>query len=439
MFNKSTKRKMKKNLFKAAVCCMAMLAMAASCSSDNDVESDDIIEGDYVVNTAYPEKVIKLNAEQRGMVEASNDFAFNFFRQVNADQGEKSCFCSPLSLSYMLGMLITGADGETRQQMLDVLGFNTDDPLQVNIYCANLLKNAPLIDPKVTLSIANSIYVNSAKGTITPDFDQQMKQYYDADVEALNFTSPDVLGRINGWASEKTNGMIPSILDEVDPSCVMYLLNAIFFKADWTTKFESKYTKKAEFIDEKGDKEKLPMMHQKMRMYYGEATDYTAISLPYGEGAFSMTILLPREGRSVGDVIDGLKGRALTENEMKVCDVDVKIPRFSTFTDLNLIELMKRLGMVRAFDSFLAEFPWMVNEGGLYVSLMKQKARIEVDEEGSKAAAVTIVGGNYVTSLPDKPVEYEKHDFHANRPFVYVISERGSNVVFFVGKFSGQQ
>ena len=430
---------MKRNSFKATLFSMAIMAVIGfSCSNEQTTGGDDTVDDEDFVNMVYPKKTIDLTPEQWQMVTANNAFAFDFFRQVNAFDGEKNSFCSPQSLTYMLGMLCTGADGETRQQMMDVLHLGNYDVAAVNDFCANLMKSAPLIDPKVTLSIANSIYVNNRIGTILPAFDNAMKQFYEADIEALNFTSPSALSHINGWCKEKTNGMIPTILDQIDPSCVMYLLNAIYFKADWAKKFNEKNTKNVDFIMPSGAKKQLPMMHQKVRVRYGSNSNYSAISLPYGEGAFCMLLLLPNEGKTVDDVIDALKPADLKECTDRIADVDVKVPRFVSETEIDLMKIMPKMGMQKAFDENFAEFPWMVKEGGLYVSKMLQKAKIEVNEKGSEAAAVTISGMAYGTSVGPSETFVEKHDFHADRPFVYLITERGSDAVFFIGKFTGE-
>lgn len=416
----------------------ALLALAAglmtSCSSESvDILGDEV----HAVNMLLPERNIELTTDQRKMVDSNNIFARRLFRNICNQDKTKSTFCSPLSVTYLLGMLNAGAEGNTQKEILDVLGLG-DNPQAVNEWCEKLLKEAPQLDSKVTLNIANSIFVNNKNGTIRTDYKEEMEKYYDAEVADMDFTNVRNVDVINNWASKKTDGMIPKILtdEEFKPSVVMFLLNAIFFKADWTQKFDEKYTKKENFNGINGTKQ-VEMMHQKLRVLYSENTAYSCISLPYGNGNFVMDIILPNEGVSVDDIVlhpelsDGIMNNGTYE-------VDVKIPRWDTDANIPLIPILKEMGIKQMFSADFAELTKMVNEGTLFVSMMKQMAKIEVNEKGSKAAAVTIAGGNYVTSVnPDKP-EIKYAVFHANRPFLYTIRENGTDAIFFMGRYLGE-
>jgi len=436
---------------------LAIAGIGVSCSSEKDVVDPDIvISGDpnavisgepRAVNMVYPEKVVNLTSEQRAYIVANNAFSLNLFREISENDGNKSSFCSPLSVTYLLSMLNAGAEGNTQKEIQDVLGFGTSNPTEINAFCENLLKTAPELDPKVTLSIANSIFVNNAIGKILPSYQQEMEKYYEAKVEDMDFENVRNVDKINNWCNQQTNGMIPKILEdnEFDPNVVMFLLNAIYFKADWTEKFEEKYTQKADFIGA-SDTKKVNMMHQKVLANYGESDEYTSLSLPYGDGAFCMKIFLPKEGKSINDVLGRLKYE-MSPDKMSVegyekndvCEVDVKIPRWETSTNMPLIKILKKMGIQQMFNPFFAELTKMAKGTSLYVGIMKQLAKIEVNETGSKAAAVTI-GGTYelVSNIPSVPREPRKVDFHANRPFLYMITERGSNAVFFMGKYMGE-
>jgi serpin B len=290
-----------------------------------------------------------------------------------------------------------------------------------------------------------------------------MQNYYDAKAEALDFSSPQTLDHINGWCNEKTNGMIPTILDEVDPGMISYLLNAIYFKADWASKFDQKNTKEETFTTEKG-KTKLPLMHQNVLIQYINNGIFSAVKIPYGNGMWNMMVMLPEEGKTTDDIINHLAACGLAGVEGAFCEekdgiatmkevrfypheVDLKLPCFETSSDTNdldtkepdkkegLIGIMQKMGINLAFDSNFAEIPNMC-EQLVYIDMMRQKAKIKVNEEGSEAAAVTVVGVAELTMINEP--EYPKATFHANRPFVYVISEASSGVILFVGKFTGQ-
>ena len=417
--------------------------LLSACSSSETIA--DNLPDNYIINMVYPKQNIQLNAEQLRFVMDNNAFAYDFFNRVSAIDGSKSSFCSPLSVSFMLGMLQAGATGETRNQILKVMRMDGSTVDGLNDYYAKLTKELPGLDEKVTLDIANSIYVNNRKGTIRDTYAADMNRYYDAPVANLDFNNPATLGIINGWCNDKTRGMIPEILDEINKNCVMYLLNAIYYKADWTEKFEKKYTRQEPFATASGSTKELPMMHQRVRAEWGECSDYTTIDLPYGDGSFSMTIFLPKSGKSTDDILSRMEfdlspkcGNSNWDYRASVCDVDVKIPRFVTATEMDkLPKVLSAMGMPLAFDPEYAEFTEMVNEGTLYVSMMKQKAKIEVNEEGSEAAAVTIAGMEFTTAIHPEPV-YEKREFHANHPFVYLIRERSTNIILFMGKYMGE-
>jgi serpin B len=345
-------------------------------------------------------------------------------------------------------MVNDAATGDTEKELEQTLGFHKGGIKAVNDYCKKLIDGLPKADNKVTLDIANAIFLNKDYA-LKQQFQQDMQNYYDAKAEALDFSSPQTLEHINGWCNDKTKGMIPKILDEVNPYMVSYLLNAIYFKADWASKFDPKNTKEETFTTEKGSTT-LPMMHQNVLISYLKTNTYSAVILPYGNSLWNMTVMLPEEGATTDDIIKEVAQSSVLNNRgwcgtgsdvFQGYEVDLKLPRFETASDTDeldvkngLVGLMQKMGIKLAFDSDFAEIPNMCEDRNLYISMMRQKAKIKVNEEGAEAAAVT-VGGMGVTSVG--PVEYPKATFHANRPFVYVISEASSGVILFVGKFTG--
>ena len=227
---------MKKFLLAAVVLSGVLL----SCSSSEEEESVDLGEAKTVVNMLSEAQPIQLTAVQRVFANDNNQFTLNFLKTVNdVDQSGKSFIYSPLSITYVLGMVNDAAVGETEKELEETLGFHEGGIQAVNDYCKKLIDGLPKVDDKVTLNIANAIFVNK-NYTLKPQFQQDTQTYYDAKAEALDFSSPQTLDHINGWCNEKTNGMIPTILDDVDPGMMSYLLNAIYFKADWASKFDQK-------------------------------------------------------------------------------------------------------------------------------------------------------------------------------------------------------
>ena len=424
---------MKKSLILLAA--MALSSLMLSCSSSEDAV--DLGEAKTVVNMLSEPIPINLTTEQQVFVNDNNLFTLNFLKTVNETESNgKSFIYSPLSITYVLGMVNDAATGLTEKELEETLGFHEGGIQAVNDYCKKLIDGLPKVDSKVTLNIANAIFLNK-NYTLKPQFEQDMQTYYDAKAEALDFKAPETLNHINSWASEKTNGMIPTILDDIDPLMVSYLLNAIYFKADWASKFDPQNTKDETFTTENGNSNtQMPMMHQKVLINYMKNNTYSAIEMPYGSGLWSMVVMMPEEGKTADDIIDG----NLSTWVFKPYEVDLKLPRFETSSDTNdiedgLIGLMKKMGINRAFVDGLAEIPNMC-ELPVYIDMMRQKAKIKVNEEGSEAAAVTVAGATY--SASSEPMEYPKATFHANRPFVYVIREASSGVILFVGKFTGK-
>jgi len=432
-------------LFSAVVLSSAML----SCSSSSATEEEDLGESKKIVNMLSKQQPIQLTAEQKVFANDNNQFTLNFLKTVNeVDQSGKSFIYSPLSITYVLGMVNDAAIGDTEKELEQTLGFHKGGIKAVNDYCKKLIDGLPKADNKVTLDIANAIFLNKDYA-LKQQFQQDMQNYYDAKAEALDFSSPQTLEHINGWCNDKTKGMIPKILDEVNPDMVSYLLNAIYFKADWASKFDSKNTKDETFTTKTGSTT-LPMMHQNVLISYLKTNTYSAVILPYGNSLWNMTVMLPEEGATTDDIIKEVAQSSVLNNRgwcgtggdvFQGYEVDLKLPRFETASDTDeldvkngLVGLMQKMGIKLAFDSDFAEIPNMCEDRNLYISMMRQKAKIKVNEEGSEAAAVT-VGGMGVTSVG--PVEYPKATFHANRPFVYVISEASSGVILFVGKFTG--
>ena len=361
----------------------------------------------------------------------NSDFACKLFRTIN-EQKKESTIVSPISVSYVLGMLNEGAGGETRRQIYNVLGLD-GSVQEINKYFKKMMGDAQSVDPNVTLKTANCIYFKLGK-SINPKYKADMQNYYDASVEAINFNSSNIVNNINNWCKIHTDGMIPELLKkgELNPNRVMYLLNAVYFKASWTDQFDPRSTRDLDFITHDGKTVKRPMMHREGMAAYGKNDLCKMLCLPYGNKAYSMVVLLPNEGKTTDDIIWNLSAQKLKEwqSQMRTQDVDILMPRFTTESETRLEDILSSMGMQRPFNN-AAEFPNMLKgyHDELYVSMMKQKAKIEVNEEGTKAAAVTMAEMATKGGMP----EYEY--FHATRPFVYYIMEKSTGTIFFMGTY----
>lgn len=374
------------------------------------------------------QKQISLSQTELQMVSSNNNFAFNLFRTAQED---KSQILSPLSITYALSMLNNGATGETQQEISQTLGFFETDIDSINVFCKKMLDGAPALDKETKVLIGNTIYTNKGYD-LKSDFVKKTQRYYDATPESRDFHDGKTLNVINRWASDHTNKMIDQVLDDqsFDPDAVSYLLNAIYFKGAWADKFNKNLTKEEPF----NGKEKVMMMRQDEEIYYADNDYFSSVELPYGNGSFRMTVMLPHEDRTINDVLDYLSSKTWMDNgnRMHKCLVDLKLPRFETKTDMELNTIMQKLGISKAFTN-AADFDNFCDIP-TKIDLIKQVARIKLDEEGTEAAAVTVIGTK-AESIPNK---LEHVVFHADRTFLYIISEQSTGAIFFIGKYAGE-
>ena len=420
---------MKKRMMWTAIALIMMATtVVTGCSSDNDNQ----------LPTPPPDPIVtpstlELTRAEQAMVNESNEFAFNLFRE--AQDGVSSQVLSPLSITFALGMLNNGAGGQTLAQINNVLGFADTGADGINSFCYKMLNTASALDPLTKVMIANNIYVNKGHQLQT-DFVQKAKLFYDADPETRDFFDGKTRDVINQWASDHTEKMIEEVLDEksFNPGLVSYLLNAIYFKGSWTKKFDKALTTR-EVFEHAGQTLEVTyadMMHQTADFEYAETYGSQALRMPYGNGSFQMTVLLPKGWSNAVPQVPTAEEWQQLNQKMHTALVDVKLPRFTTDTDIDLKLIMTKLGMPDAFDDLKANFCNFC-ELPVYIALMKQVAKIQVDEEGTEAAAVTVIGMDGKSAI----TEPEIVTFHANRPFLYVISEKQTGAVFFIGQYTG--
>ena len=373
-------------------------------------------------------KEINLTNEERALVKGSADFSFRLFKETRSDINQ---VLSPLSITYALGMLNNGAAGVTREEICQTLGFGETGADGINAFCRKMLAEMPALDELTKVMLSNAIFLNQPRYFL-PDFLDIAHTYYDAETQTRDFKDGETMDVINQWASEHTLGMIDQVLDvnTFDPEAASYLLNAVYFKGVWTLKFDKNETKD-EVFNGKGT---VPMMHKKDYFPYTENDDYQALVLPYGNEAYRMTVLLPREGKSIDNVLATLNADTWLYDLqwLRTADVDVKLPRMDISTNQNLVETMAALGMPSAFNPLTADIPNYCNVPQ-FISKMFQVAKIKMDEEGTEAAAVTVIE-TFDSTIPD-PNSYE---FYADRPFLYIISEQSTGAILFIGQYMGE-
>ena len=423
---------MKKTFNNIALTATVLLALSA-CSSTkkiSDNKSNDIVS--MTTEEEIDPEFMVLSDAQYDLVKRNNNFALNLFSEM---KGVGSNVVSPMSVTYLMAMLANGAEASTREEIMDAIGAKDFDIDEMNAFYAYLIRRAKTADKQTTLNIANYIALNK-EFKLKKKFASTIADSYQGAVESLDFTNPESTKRINGWCSEHTNNMIPTIIDQVEPSAVAYILNAIYFNGTWTDKFDKNNTKKEQFNGYTRDIMYVDMMHRNAKYYYTSNDVYSAVTLPYGSGAYSMTVILPNEGKFITDLTKTLNADTIASlrRNMEECLVDLKLPRFTTEMKLPLKGIVAKLGAPSMFDATRADFSSFAN-GNVYVSEMLQKAKIEVSEEGTKAAAVTM-GMVKLTSM--HPQEPRRVDFHCDRPFVYMIQDNYTGAILFMGQFTGK-
>lgn len=354
----------------------------------------------------------------------SNAFAFDLGRELLPEAPDDNLFWSPLSASMLLGMIMNGTDGDTWDQLRDVLGFDGMSEDDINDAYLGLIELLTGLDPTVEMAIGNSTWTDTGF-PVTPAFEQRVTEHFDAEARELDLQDPTSLDAINAWASDATNGRIETIFDDLPANAVMVLLNALYFKGSWTTEFDRGRTEAAPFTRADGSNVTVDLMYLEETFVFGGDPDVAVVDLPYGGGAFSMTVAVPREGVSVDDVVRSLNQDRWNGWLEGIVETDgvVRLPRFELEWQAKLNGPLQTLGMTAAFDPALADFTRLTPGGGVWLDLVKQKAFVKVDEEGTEAAAVS--GGVMVDSAP--------LELRADRPFLFVLRERLSGTILFMG------
>jgi len=385
----------------------------SACESDIDIKKE-----------AEPIR-LKVGMEKR--VAQDNEFAWDLFKQVLDNTKEANTFISPLSVSIALGMTWNGADGKTKSEMESTLKMSGMSEKEINEYYQIMQNSLVKIDPSTKLNIANSIWYKEGY-PIYKSFLDVNKEYFNAEVSALDFSNPKSLDIINNWCSEKTNGLIKDPLDRIPADAIMYLINAIYFKGIWSSEFKENDTSEKDFVSSSGKTNKVDMMQQEQTFNYFEDDKAQYLDMPYGNKAFSMTVILPKQKNTIESYLkdfDMDEWNRIVEN-LSPREVKVYFPKFKVQSKLELQDVLSIMGMPLAFDTE-ADFSRM-SEGDLLISRIIHSTYCDVNEKGTEAAAVTVVEVG-VTSMPlENPV------FNANRPFIFIIREKSTGVILFMGK-----
>lgn len=377
--------------------------------------------------------LILLTTEQKQIVTSSNNFGFDIFKEVvKNSKPDENTFISPLSISLALTMLYNGSATITRDELETSLGYKGLSNEQVNVANRDLIQALLKADPKVVMQIANSIWYKNSF-TVEPDFIAVNKNYFDAEVKAEAFDN-ETKDLINNWVSNKTNKKILTIIDEIPADVVMYLINAIYFKGIWQYQFESKLTQKMDFSLSPENKIQTDFMTQESTFEYAKNDLFSAINLPYGDGHFSMLILLPGEEKTCQDIVNAMSDENWTNwnNSMVKQNIKVFLPKFKFEFFRKINDELATLGMSSMFGSS-ADLTGINKIDDIYVSRVLHKTFVEVNEEGTEAAAVTAV------EIAEKAVFDGPEIFRADKPFIFVIKEKDTNTLMFMGILNNPQ
>ncbi len=406
---------MKKNLILALIIVLFM-----GCDSNGN---------DIKVEKKTP---IQLSSVQKKRVSQDNEFTIQLLRQTIANSGEDekgNFFLSPMSVSMAFGMVLNGANGETKEEILKAIHLQDLTQEELNAYYQLMMKKLPNLDNKTKFRLANALWFN--KGfPVKKEFTTVNQKYFNAYVKSMDFSQPWAVDTINDWASRNTNKLIPKVLNKIGGNAVAFIMNALYFKGTWTTQFDKKETIEQDFTNEKGEIKKVNMMNVKDTFAYAHDKYCQYLSMPYGNGNFEMVVVLPQGKNTISAVVNDFDMEKLdnTLAKMKKEEVTISFPRFRIKQRFQLKKTLQAMGMQKAFTP-LADLTGISDVEPLFIGFVQHDSCIEVTEEGTEAAAVTTIGIKTTSVEPYL-------SFVANRPFLLLIREKSTGAILFVGKIS---
>lgn len=377
--------------------------------------------------------VREMKSAEKAILASSNQFCFDYFAKLSQEEAGANAMFSPYSAHAALSMLIHGASGTTKQEIKDALRISAQSDEDVKVAFKSLKEYLLQVDKSVNLNIANSIW-SRQELTVKPSFNNTMTEFYQAQIKPLDFANPLSVKTINSWVNDQTAGRIPTIIDKLNPEDVMVLLNAVYFKSDWKTKFDASKTAKASFTkDDKSIIQVDMMQSDKMEAWLHYDAEYQMVDIPFGNGGYSYTVIMPQGSKTLDDMVVGFtneKWQALLAQEKGSSkaneQIRLKMPKFKFAYEKSMVKTLQMMGMNKAFTDAAELSELFVEPLSLIVSNVKQKAYIQVDEQGGEAAAVTSI----TVGTTSVGIDYITVD----RPFLFLIREKNSNTILFIGK-----
>ena len=374
-------------------------------------------------------KVIELTTKSAQVISNSNAFGIELFTKTAAEEPQ-NLMLSPLSASTALTMLLNGCGGNTYTQLKSTLEYPNDMTIdEVNEAYKSLVNQLLGADPKVKLALANAIFYRNGF-SVKPSFLNAMGTNFDALIQGLDFGSPSALTTINKWASDNTFGKIPKVLDGISGNAVMFLMNALYFKGDWSYQFDKNLTANLPFNLDNGTSVDVSTMTGEVGARIAYGSSYSAIELPYGRTNFTMVVIVPTN--TLASFNESFTGSVWSDITMSLDavtefgNVNVFMPKFKFSYEKVLNDQLTSMGMADAFEPTLADLSGIA-DASIFVSFVKQNTFVDVNEEGTEAAAVTTIGVD-LTAAPEPKI------FRADKPFVFAIRERTTNTLMFIGQ-----
>jgi serine protease inhibitor len=370
-----------------------------------------------------------LTPSEKSLVKSAEAFGLELFKAVEEEDQNKDIFISPLSVSMALGMTLNGADSGTYQAMRQTLQFADLSNEDINQSYRSLIKLVLAADPKVMMEIANSIW-HRDDIPVESSFLETNRTFFDATIMPMNFRDPATVTAINNWVNDKTHGKITEVIDSIDPLTLMFLINAIYFKGTWQYEFDKEKTADASFYLMDGSTDNCQMMQLEADLSYYSDDQVQIVDLPYGDGAFSMTIFLPKNSENLNPLIMNLDKNQWEYyiNRLTTSPVMLEMPKFKLEYKLIMNSILSQMGMAIAFDPDHADFSRINQQLPLHISSVLHKTFVQVDEEGTEAAAVTVVTIGLTSVGP------HGNHMRVDHPFVFALRERQSGTLLFMGK-----
>jgi len=376
-------------------------------------------------------QLFPIDPKTQKLATTNNDFGFRLFKEIVNNYELQNVFISPASIAMALAMTYNGASGETKKAMAKTLGIEDWGLQEFNEANLALKNSLAKTDPKVTVKIANSLWTELGM-KFKKDFIGRNKKYYGTKVTTIDMNAPRSPDVINAWVKDNTNGKITKIVDQIDGNTIMFLINAVYFNGKWQTEFDSALTQPRTFYCADGKELLHPMMYQDGEYLYLRDEKFQAVSLPYGKGQLSMYIFLPNKNSNLEEFLENLNEKNWSSwiSRFTKTEGDITLPRFKLEYEKSLSEILKAMGMEVAFNADSADFSNMCKIsqfGEVYIGDVKHKTFVDVNEEGTEAAAITSV----VMEIKGAPM-YE-FSMVVDHPFFCSIVDNKTGSILFMG------